>query len=125
DEVLVVTSSCLSGEILKMLLKEQTTEAYQTAHWYQDVFGQENFYLEIQEHHGTFDDGQPSPQGQLNQLLYRMHKDLHIPLLATNDLHYGGAGDAGSHDVLLCVQTGKQLDTPKRMKFDSKEYYLK
>ena len=122
---LIVTSSCLSGEIPKLLLKEQKEEAYRTARWYQDVFGAENFYLEIQEHHGTFEDGQPSPQGQLNQLLYQMHKDLGIPLVATNDLHYVDAHDASSHDVLLCVQTGKQLDAPKRMRFDSNEYYLK
>lgn len=124
-EGLIVTSSCLSGEIPKMLLKEQTAEAYKMARWYQDVFGEENFYLEIQEHHGIFDDGQPSPQGKLNQLLYQMHKDLQIPMVATNDLHYVDATDSGSHDVLLCVQTGKQLDTPKRMRFDSQEYYLK
>jgi len=124
-EGLIVTSSCLSGEIPKMLLKEKTEEAYKTARWYQDVFGPENFYLEIQEHHGIFDDGQPSPQGQLNQMLYQMHKDLHIPMVATNDLHYVDADDHSSHDVLLCVQTGKQLDTPKRMRFDSHEYYLK
>ena len=124
-EGLIVTSSCLSGEIPKKLLKEQQDEAYKMARWYQDVFGLENFYLEIQEHHGTFDDGQPSPQGQLNQLLYRMHKDLQIEMVVTNDLHYVDAHDAASHDVLLCVQTGKQLDSPKRMKFDSQEYYLK
>src|SRR5579885_1734760 len=125
SEGLIVTSSCLSGEIPKMLLKEQEEAAYKMAGWYQDVFGPQNFYLEIQEHHGTFDDGQPSPQGQLNQLLYRMHKDLQIEMVATNDLHYIDADDAASHDVLLCVQTGKQLSTPKRMKFDSHEYYLK
>lgn len=124
-EGLIVTSSCLSGEIPKMLLAEKTEEAYKTARWYQDVFGPENFYLEIQEHHGIFDEGQPSPQGKLNQMLYQMHKELQIPLVATNDLHYVDANDADSHDVLLCVQTGKQLDTPKRMKFDSHEYYLK
>jgi DNA polymerase-3 subunit alpha len=124
-EGLIVTSSCLSGEIPKMLLKEEQEEAYKTARWYQDVFGPENFYLEIQEHHGIFDDGQPSPQGKLNQMLYQMHKDLQIPMVATNDLHYVDAHDAGSHDVLLCVQTGKQLNTPKRMRFDSQEYYLK
>jgi DNA polymerase III subunit alpha len=124
-EGLIVTSSCLSGEIPKLLLKEKMDEATKMAHWYQDVFGPENFYLEIQEHHGIFDDGKPSPQGQLNQLLYRMHKDLKIPLVATNDLHYVHSHDADSHDVLLCVQTGKQLDSPKRMRFDSQEYYLK
>ena len=124
-EGLIVTSSCLSGEIPKMLLKEQIDEAYKMANWYRDVFGKENFYLEIQEHHGIFDEGQPSPQGQLNQLLFRMHKELDIPMVVTNDLHYVEAHDSTSHDVLLCVQTGKQLDTPKRMKFDSHEYYLK
>ncbi len=124
-EGLIVTSTCLSGEIPKMLLAEKTEEAYRTARWYQDVFGEENFYLEIQEHHGIFDDGKPSPQGILNQKLYQMHKDLHIPMVVTNDLHYVDAHDSGSHDVLLCVQTGKQLDTPRRMRFDSNEYYLK
>ncbi len=124
-EGLIVTSSCLSGEIPKKLLKEQQDEAYKMARWYQDVFGPENFYLEIQEHHGIFEDGNPSPQGQLNQLLYQMHKDLQIEMVVTNDLHYVDAHDAASHDVLLCVQTGKQLNSPKRMKFDSHEYYLK
>jgi DNA polymerase-3 subunit alpha len=124
-EGLIVTSSCLSGEIPKTLLKGQQDEAYKLAHWYQDVFGPENFYLEIQEHNGMFEDGQPSPQGHLNQLLYNMHKDLQIEMVVTNDLHYVDAHDAASHDVLLCVQTGKQLDSPKRMKFDSNEYYLK
>ncbi len=125
SEGLIVTSSCLSGEIPKMLLKEDVEKAYKMARWYQDVFGEEHFYLEIQEHHGIFDDGQPSPQGQLNQMLYQMHKDLHVPMVATNDLHYIHADDAHSHDVLLCVQTGKQLETPKRMRFDSNEYFLK
>ena len=111
-EGLIVTSSCLSGEIPKTLLKEQQDDAYKMARWYQDVFGHENFYLEIQEHHGTFDDGQPSPQGHLNQLLYCMHKDLQIEMVVTNDLHYVDAHDAASHDVLLCVQTGKQLIRP-------------
>ena len=122
---LIVTSSCLSGEIPKLLLAEKTEEAYKTARWYQDVFGPENFYLEIQEHHGIFDDGQPSPQGKLNQMLYRMHKEMHIPMVATNDLHYIESSDADSHDILLCVQTGKRRDEKKRMKFDSNLYYLK
>ena len=124
-EGIIVTTSCLSGEIPKMLLKEEKEKAYQTAKWYMDVFGRENFYIEIQEHHGIFDDGQPSPQAKLNQLLYQMHKDLEIPMVATNDLHYVEPHDHTSHDVLLCVQTGKQLDSPKRMRFDSNEYFLK
>jgi DNA polymerase-3 subunit alpha len=124
-EGLIVTSGCLSAEIPKLLLAEKQEEAYKTARWYQDVFGEENFYLEIQEHHGVWEDGRPSEQGKLNPLLYQMHKDLHIPMVATNDLHYIRAQDARSHDVLLCVQTGKQLDSPKRMRFDSEHYYLK
>ena len=125
SEGIIVTTSCLSGEIPKMLLKDQQEKAYETARWYQDVFGPENFYIELQEHHGIFDDGNPSPQARLNQLLYQMHKDLQIPMVATNDLHYVEAHDHASHDVLLCVQTGKQLDAPKRMRFDSNEYFLK
>ncbi len=124
-EGIIVTTSCLSGEIPKLLLKDEIEKAYKTAEWYQDVFGRENFYIELQEHHGIFDDGQPSPQARLNQLLYEMHKKLQIPMVATNDLHYVEAHDHESHDVLLCVQTGKQLDAPKRMRFDSNEYFLK
>ncbi|GHO44350.1 DNA polymerase III subunit alpha [Ktedonospora formicarum] len=124
-EGLIVTSGCLSAEIPKLLLAEKQEAAYQAARWYQNVFGLENVYLEIQEHHGTWDNDTPSPQARLNQLLYQMHKDLHIPLVATNDLHYIRAQDAHTHDVLLCIQTGKQIDAQKRFKFDSQEYYLK
>ncbi|GHO53282.1 DNA polymerase III subunit alpha [Ktedonobacter robiniae] len=124
-EGLIVTSGCLSAEIPKLLLAGRQQEAQQAARWYQDVFGPENLYLEIQEHHGVWDNDTPSPQERLNQMLYQMHKDLHIPLIATNDLHYIRAEDAQSHDVLLCIQTGRQIDAQKRFKFDSREYYLK
>jgi DNA polymerase-3 subunit alpha len=119
-EGLIVTSACISGEIPEMLLKGDTEGARKTAKWYLDTFGPENFYLEIQEHHG-----QDSPQGKLNQLLFDIHRDMHIPLVLTNDLHYVSSGDALSQDIMLCIQTGKQFDEPKRMKFDSQEYFLK
>ena len=119
-EGLIATSTCLSGEIPEMLLKGDHEGARKTTKWYLDTFGPENFYLEIQEHHG-----QDSDQGKLNQLLFDIHRDMHIPLVLTNDLHYVGAGDALSQDIMLCIQTGKQFDEPKRMKFDSQEYYLK
>src|SRR6266487_6549834 len=119
-EGLIATSTCLSGEIPEMLLKGDHEGARKTTKWYLDTFGPENFYLEIQEHHG-----QDSDQGKLNQLLFDIHRDIHIPLVLTNDLHYVGAGDALSQDIMLCIQTGKQFDEPKRMKFDSQEYYLK
>ena len=119
-EGLIVTSACLSGEIPEKLLKGDTEGARQSAKWYLDTFGPQNFYLEIQEHHG-----QESQQSQLNQHLFDLHRELHIPLVLTNDLHYVNAYDATSQDILLCIQTGKQFDEPKRMKFDSHEYYLK
>lgn len=119
-EGLIATSACLSGEIPEMLLKGDSEGARKTAQWYLDTFGSQNFYLEIQEHHG-----QDLPQGKLNALLFDLHRDLHIPLVLTNDLHYVSANDAISQDILLCIQTGKQFDEPKRMKFDSQQYYLK
>ncbi len=119
-EGLIVTSGCLSGEIPELLLKGDLNGARSAARWYQEVFGRENFYIEVQNHEAP-----DSPQIQLNTLLYDLHRETGAPLLATNDLHYVSAADADAQDVLLCVQTGKTLDEPKRMKFDSKEYYLK
>ena len=119
-EGLIATSSCLSGEIPELLLRGDLNGARAAARWFQDVFGPENFYIEIQEH------GAPeSPQVKLNPLLYDLAKEVGAPLLATNDLHYVAASDADAQDVLLCIQTGKSLEDPKRMKFDSHEYYLK
>ncbi|HEU0025970.1 MAG TPA: DNA polymerase III subunit alpha [Ktedonobacterales bacterium] len=117
---LIATSGCISGEIPELLLRGDLNGARAAARWYQDVFGPESFYIEIQDH------GAPeSPQNQLNPLLYDLAREVHAPLLATNDLHYVAASDAEAQDVLLCVQTGKTLEDPKRMKFDSSQYYLK
>jgi DNA polymerase-3 subunit alpha len=117
---LIVTSGCLSGEIPELLLKGDLNAARRAAKWYRDVFGPENFYLEVQDHQAP-----DSPQAKLNQLIYDLHRETGVPLLATNDLHYVSAADAEAQDILLCVQTGKTLDEPKRMKFDSDQYYLK
>ena len=119
-EGLIVTSGCISGEIPELLLKGDLNGARAAVRWYQDVLGPENFYLEIQDHNAA-----ESDQNRLNPLLYDLHKETGVPLLATNDLHYVAATDADAQDVLLCVQTGKTLDDTKRMKFDSREYYLK
>ncbi|HEX9414826.1 MAG TPA: DNA polymerase III subunit alpha, partial [Ktedonobacterales bacterium] len=119
-EGLIVTSGCISGEIPDLLRKEDLNGARMALHWYRDVFGPENFYLEIQDHLAP-----ESPQAGVNQQLYALHRETGVPLLATNDLHYVAAHDAEAQDVLLCVQTGKTVDEPKRMKFDSAEYYLK
>ena len=119
-EGLIVTSGCLSGEIPELLLKGDINGARTAVRWYQDVFGPDNFYIEVQDH-----DAPESPQNQLNPMLYDLHRETGAPLLATNDLHYVESSDADAQDVLLCVQTGKTLDEPKRMKFDSQQYYLK
>jgi DNA polymerase-3 subunit alpha len=119
-EGLIVTSGCLSGEIPELLLKGDVNGARAAVEWYRDVFGPESFYLEIQDHEAA-----ESPQGKLNQMLFDLHRESGVPLLATNDLHYVSASDADAQDVLLCVQTGKTVDEPKRMKFDSNQYYLK
>ncbi|HEU5374036.1 MAG TPA: DNA polymerase III subunit alpha [Ktedonobacteraceae bacterium] len=123
SEGIIATSTCLGGEIPQLLLKDRYEEACKVARWYQDVLGPENYYLEIQEHHGHDEDG-PSPQPQVNQYLYRMHREKGIPLLATNDLHYVNAQDANVHEILLCVQTSSQL-AGKHFHFDSREYYLR
>src|SRR5258706_462959 len=119
-EGLIVTSGCLSGEIPELLLKGDLNGARAAARWYREVFGPDNFYIEIQNHNGA-----ESEQSRLNPLHYELAREMDTPLLATNDLHYVAAADADAQDVLLCVQTGKTLDEPKRMKFDSQEYYLK
>ncbi len=119
-EGLIATSSCISGEIPELLLRGDLNGARAAARWFQDVFGPENFYIEVQDH-----DAPDSPQVKLNPLLYDLAKEVGAPLLATNDLHYVAASDADAQDVLLCIQTGKSLEDPKRMKFDSQEYYLK
>jgi DNA polymerase-3 subunit alpha len=119
SEGLIATSSCISGEIPRLLLKEDVNGVRQALNWYREIF-KDRFFLEVQDHHGK-----GSPQPQLNQLLYDLHRETQIPLLATNDLHYVTAEDAVSQDLLLCVQTGKTIDDPKRMRFDSNGYYLK
>jgi DNA polymerase-3 subunit alpha len=123
SEGLIATSSCLGGEIPQLLIKDQYDEACKIAQWYRDILGRENYYLEIQEHHG-YDDNSPSPQPQVNQLLYRMSKELDLPLIATNDLHYVESDEAKIHEVLLCVQTASQL-AGKHFHFDSSEYFLR
>ena len=118
-EGIIATSSCLGGEIPQLLLAGKTEEAYASARWFRNVLGPENFYLEIQDH-----DGYPE-QEPVNQHLYTMHKDLGIPLLATNDLHYVADNEAHAHEILLCVQTASTMSNPKRFKFNSHEFFLR
>lgn len=118
-EGIIATSSCLGGEIPQLLMAGNVEGAYASARWFRDVLGPENFYLEIMDHQGY------PEQAQVNQQLFAMAKDLHIPLIATNDLHYVAEADAHSHEILLCVQTQDTLQNPKRFQLNSPEFFLR
>src|SRR5689334_13506196 len=120
-EGLIATSSCLGGEIPELLVERQDMDAArQAVRWYQDVFGRENFYLEFQQHYGK-----DSPQDRCNQGLYQLYKEMHIPSIITNDLHYVTREQAKAHDLFLCIQMGNRYDDPDRFRFDSDHYFLK
>lgn len=118
SEGLIALSACLAGEIPQLILQGQYQEAVQAAKRYQETFGQGNFFLELQEN------GIPE-QTKVNQALVRISRETGIPLVATNDCHYMYQDDAFSHEVLLCIQTGKTMSDPDRMRMHSDEFYLK
>ncbi|GCE29461.1 DNA-directed DNA polymerase [Dictyobacter alpinus] len=119
SEGIIATSTCLGGEVPQLLLKERYEEACQVVRWYRDVLGPDNYYLELQVHQGY-------PEQELvNKQLYRMHKELGVPLIATNDLHYVDEQDAHTHEILLCVQTQNTLSNPKHFQFESAEFFLR
>ncbi|GBC92787.1 DNA polymerase III subunit alpha [bacterium HR15] len=117
-EGLIATSSCVAGEIPDALLKGNFERARQLVSEYCEIFGRENFYLELQDH------GLPE-QRTINEGLLRLAQEFRLPLLATNDAHYLNREDAAIHDVLLCIQTNTHIDDPKRLKFGAEEFYLK
>jgi DNA polymerase-3 subunit alpha len=115
---LIATTGCPSGEVQTRLRLGQYDEARKAAADFRDIFGKENFFAEIMDH------GLGIERRIMTDLL-RLAKDLDLPLVATNDLHYTHAHDASSHAALLCVQSGSTLDDPNRFKFDADEFYLK
>lgn len=114
---LICTSGCLSAEIPDLLRVGRVNEARAALDWYREVFA-DAFYLELQQH-GGLDELEP-----INRQLIQWSEQLDLPLIATCDAHYLRAQDAEAHDVLLCVQTGKTLDDPKRLRMTSRDYYL-
>ncbi len=114
----IATTGCVGGEVQTRLRLGQYDEARKAASEFQDIFGKENFYCEVMDH------GIDIERRTMSDLL-ALAKDLGMPLVATNDLHYTHAGDADAHAALLCVQSGSTLDDPNRFKFDSQEFYLK
>ncbi|HEX7835512.1 MAG TPA: DNA polymerase III subunit alpha, partial [Pseudolysinimonas sp.] len=115
---LIATTGCPSGEVQTRLRLGQYDEARKAAAAYRDLFGKDNYFAEIMDH-GLGIERRVMPD------LLRLAKDLGIPLLATNDLHYVHAPDAASQEMLLAIQSGSTLADPNRFKFDSNEFYLK
>ncbi len=118
SEGLIASSACIAGQIPVHILKGRMKEAAELAGRYNELFGRGNFYLELQ-YHGI------KEQEIVNKELIRLSSELGLPLIATNDAHYLKREDAYSHEVLLCVQTGKTMNDENRMRFSSNEFYLK
>jgi len=115
---LIATTGCPGGEIQTRLRMGAYKEAISAASEFRDIFGAENFYLEVMDHGIDI-------ETRVKSDLLKLGKELGLPLLATNDLHYTHHVDAASHEALLCVQSGSTLADPKRFKFDNNEFYLK
>ncbi|PZU03215.1 MAG: DNA polymerase III subunit alpha [Gordonia sp. (in: high G+C Gram-positive bacteria)] len=117
-EGIIATTGCPSGEVQTRLRLGHEREALEAAAKWQDIFGKENFFLELMEHGLEI-------EGRVRDGLLEIGRKLGIPPLVTNDCHYVTKGHAASHEALLCVQTGKTLSDPTRFKFDGDGYYLK
>jgi DNA polymerase-3 subunit alpha len=115
---LIATTGCPSGEIQTFLRLGRYDEARAAAAEFQDIFGPENYYLELMEHGLEI-------ESRVRADLMRLAKELSLPIVATNDLHYTHKEDAGAHEVLLCVQSGSTMADPKRFKLEGDQYYLK
>jgi DNA polymerase-3 subunit alpha len=119
SEGVIALSACAGGEPAQHVLNGDLKAAREAAAWYRDLLGPDGYYLELQRHPGL-----PELE-QVNQELVRIARELHIPLIATNDPHYIRADDAQAHDILLCLQTNKTLNDPDRMRMSDESFYLK
>src|ERR1700761_5227138 len=115
---LIGFSGCLAGELCANLMAGKYEEAKTTASQYQDIFGRGNFFLEVQDQGLEL-------EKKIHADLFRLEKELHIPLVATNDSHYLCEDDHHAHEVLLCVQTADSIHNAKRFKFDTDQFYVK
>ncbi len=117
-EGIIALSACLAGEVARDITRSNYEEAKKAALHYQEIFGEGNFFLELQDH------GIPA-QRLVNQELMRMSRETGIELVCTNDIHYTFAEDAEAHDLLLCLQTGKKVTDKDRMRYEGGQYYCK
>ncbi len=118
SEGLIALTACLGGEIPGALLENDRAKAVALAREYNEIFGQNNFFLELQNN------GIPE-QNLVNAQLIELSRELNIPLVATNDCHYLHQSDARAHEVLMCMQTGKRMSDPDRMRMQTEAFYLK
>jgi DNA polymerase III subunit alpha len=118
SEGIVASSACLAGEIPKLLLQGREEEAAKRAHFYQDVYGKGNYFLEVQDH------GIPE-QRAANRGIVEIAKRTGIPVIASNDIHYLDQSDANAQDILICIDTGKKKGDSNRLKFQSDQFYMK
>jgi DNA polymerase-3 subunit alpha len=115
---LIAMSACLRGHIPEAILSDKYEDARRLAHTYADIFGRKNFFLEVQDHHLEQD-------RRLTPALNRLSQETGLPLVATNDSHYLRKDDARAHEILLCIQTGKSMNDPNRMRWNTPDFYLK
>ena len=115
---IIATTGCAAGEIQTRIRMGAYNEARAAAANYRDIFGADNYFVEIMDHDIEI-------ERRVKDDLLKLAKELGLPLVATNDLHYTYADDAKHHEALLCIQSGTTLADPKRFKFEGKEYYLK
>ena len=118
SEGIIALSACLAGEIPKLILNGQYDKAKETALWYRSVFGENNYFLEIQDHNIR-------EQQICNPQIIRLSRETGIPLVATNDVHYINKDDEQMHKVLLCIQTGSKITEDSPLEFKTNEFYLK
>src|SRR6185503_17219902 len=115
---LIGLSACLRGHIAETVLSGKYEDARRLAHQYSDIFGKDNFFLEVQDHHLEQDK-------RLTPELNRLSHETGLALVATNDSHYLRKEDARAHELLMCIQTGKSYSDPDRMRWDTPDFYLK
>ncbi len=126
SEGLIVSTACLGGEVPQLIMKGDLTGAKETINWYKSVFG-EDFYLEVQRHPAADPELRQDvydKQVSVNKVLIGLAKEHNVKLIATNDVHFVNQEDADAHDLLICLNTGKDLDDPSRMRY-TKEEWLK
>ena len=117
-EGIIALSACIAGELPRFILKGMMTEARACAQKYLDCFGEGNYFLELQDH-GM------AEQKTVNSALLTLSQEMHIPLVATNDVHYTYAEDAEPHELLLCIQTGKTMKDENRLVYEGGQFYVK